>query len=260
VKREVAFETYGVTVVVELGDATLAEAVSKVLPPGHTAADPAAATLGFELGAAAGGLFVAQRGERRVDGLALDDAVDLFDGWLREAIAAASPELVFVHAGVVAHRGRGLVLPGATFTGKTELVLALLGAGATYCSDEFAVIDREGRVHPYPRPLGVRDRDTGLPRRVPPAALGAATAAGPVRPAVVAMTRYVPGASWQPRVETPAAGVMHLLAHSGQARSDPERVLAAVHQVADRAVTLAGPRGEADEAAAALLRFLEQAE
>ena len=41
-------------------------------------------------------------------------------------------------------------------TGKTTLVKALVEAGATYYSDEFAVLDKEGQVQPYPVPLSIR--------------------------------------------------------------------------------------------------------
>ena len=64
-------------------------------------------------------------------------------------VANYAPDRVFVHAGVVAWRGRALVLPGTSFAGKTTLVAELVRAGAIYYSDEYAVLDEQGRVHPY---------------------------------------------------------------------------------------------------------------
>ncbi|WP_157871812.1 hypothetical protein [Gloeothece verrucosa] len=64
---------------------------------------------------------------------------------------------LFVHAGVVGWRGRAIVIPGRSFSGKTTLAAALVKAGAIYYSDEYAVIDRDGLVHPYPRPLCIRE-------------------------------------------------------------------------------------------------------
>ena len=71
-------------------------------------------------------------------------------------VANYAPDRVFLHAGVVAWRGRALVLPGTSFAGKTTLVAELVRAGATYYSDEYAVLDALGRVHPYARELQMR--------------------------------------------------------------------------------------------------------
>ena len=60
-----------------------------------------------------------------------------------------------------------IVMPGASFAGKTTMVRAWLEAGATYYSDEFAVLDRTGRVHPFARPLAIREGSTASTRRVP---------------------------------------------------------------------------------------------
>src|SRR4029450_1319780 len=71
-------------------------------------------------------------------------------------VAEHAPHHLFVHAGVVGWEGRAIVMPGASFAGKTTLVQAWLERGATYYSDEFAVLGRAGRVHPFARPLAIR--------------------------------------------------------------------------------------------------------
>ena len=65
-------------------------------------------------------------------------------------VALAAQDFLFVHAGVVQWKGQAIVVPGRTETGKSSLVMALVKAGGEYFSDEYAVLDREGRVHPYP--------------------------------------------------------------------------------------------------------------
>jgi hypothetical protein len=62
-----------------------------------------------------------------------------------------------VHAGVVTWRGQGMLFPGQSHAGKSTLVAAFLQRGATYFSDEYALIDPEGRVNPYPRSLLLRN-------------------------------------------------------------------------------------------------------
>src|SRR4051794_20574153 len=64
------------------------------------------------------------------------------------------------------------VIPRVSHSGKTTLVAALVRAGATYYSDEYAVFDAQGSVHPYARPLGIRDGNGDRPRRCPVQELG----------------------------------------------------------------------------------------
>ena len=58
-------------------------------------------------------------------------------------VALAARDFLFVHAGVVQWKGRAVVVPGRTETGKSSLVMALVNAGSEYFSDEYAVLDRE---------------------------------------------------------------------------------------------------------------------
>jgi hypothetical protein len=83
---------------------------------------------------------------------------------LDDAVIQRLSELRAVHAGAVLWNGRALLLPGPTHSGKSSLVAELLKRGATYFSDEYALIDSEGRAHPYPRPLLLRN---GCPDQLP---------------------------------------------------------------------------------------------
>jgi hypothetical protein len=65
--------------------------------------------------------------------------------------------LLFVHAGVVAFDGRGMILVGESGVGKTSTVAALVRRGATYLSDEVALLDPEaGVVIPFTLPMAVK--------------------------------------------------------------------------------------------------------
>ena len=90
----------------------------------------------------------------------LDEALDSFESNLQLYVAEAARRRVFVHAGVVGWRGQAILIPGRSHTGKTTLVTELVKRGATYYSDEYAVVDAKGRVHPYPKPLQVREGET----------------------------------------------------------------------------------------------------
>src|SRR5205085_11744707 len=98
---------------------------------------------------------------------ALERLLEAFEADLHLYIATASPNLTFLHAGVVGWKGRAIVVPGSSFTGKTTLVREMLHLGATYYSDEFAVVDRSGLVHPFPRPLGIRQRGAHVQTKHP---------------------------------------------------------------------------------------------
>ncbi len=89
------------------------------------------------------------------EGRRLTDAGSALAAHAERIVAERAPDHLFVHAGVVGWEGRAIVMPGASFAGKTTLVQAWLEAGAVYDSDEFAVLDRAGRVHPFPRPLAI---------------------------------------------------------------------------------------------------------
>jgi hypothetical protein len=180
-------------------------------------------------------------------------ALGILDAELRMYIALHAPDYVFVHAGVVGVDDRTIVLPGRSFAGKTTLVAALVRAGAEYWSDEYAVLDADGLVHPYPKPLSVRINDTCETDEQPVESLGGRAGDRPLPVAVIAFTNYRLGAAWALSARTAGEGAVKLLEHSIAARSRPDQVLAAVRRAAVGAMVLEGDRGDADEAAASLL-------
>jgi hypothetical protein len=70
---------------------------------------------------------------------ALDQVLLALETDLHRYTAEATPDMTFLHAGVVGWQGRAFVLPGRSLSGKTTLVREMLRLGATYYSDEFAV-------------------------------------------------------------------------------------------------------------------------
>jgi hypothetical protein len=159
-----------------------------------------------------------------------------------------------VHAGVVGWNGQAIVIPGRSYSGKSSLVTALVKAGATYYSDEFAVLDERGRVHPYAVPLAIRPDQNGAPpikRRVEE--IGGVAGARPMPVGLVLITRYVSGTRFRPRPVSAGRAVLELLGNTLPARRRPERVLDALTQVVSRALVLRGTRGEAEETAPQIL-------
>ena len=169
-------------------------------------------------------------------------------------VAEHAPDHLFVHAGVVGCEGRAIVMPGASFAGKTTLVQAWLDEGATYYSDEFAVLDRAGRVHPFARPLAIRDGSTSSTRHVPVAALGAKTGTTPLPIGLVLVTWYCLGARWRPRRLTAAPTLLALMRHTVAARGNPEHSMPILKQAVTGGIAFAGQRGEARPFVSAILR------
>jgi hypothetical protein len=73
------------------------------------------------------------------------------------SLLSLRPYRVFVHAGVVGWKGKAIVIPGRSHSGQSTMVAELVRAGASYYSDEYAVFDYRGRVHPFPKDLELRD-------------------------------------------------------------------------------------------------------
>lgn len=95
-------------------------------------------------------------GEKLIESDDIEAILDCLESDLQIHLADRSPGRVFIHAGVVRWQGCAIVIPGRSFSGKSTLVAAFIRAGASYYSDEFAVIDFEGFVHPYHRLLSLR--------------------------------------------------------------------------------------------------------
>jgi hypothetical protein len=249
----IAFESFGVRVRVT-GDAPeVIERIPSMLPPGALPCQPLTAEESFGVLAESGGSYRFTRGGSPVStGLDLNFALMLLENQLRIYIGLHAPNRIFVHAGVVARDGRAIVIPGSSFAGKTTLVLALVRAGAVYYSDEFAVIDERGLVHPYAGPLSLRDfgqhqSDHHVER------FGGLTGDEPLPIGAVVLTQYRAGAEWRPTRLSPGRGVLAMLANTLAALKRSEEAVRVTTRAIDRAVVLEGERGEADEIARRLL-------
>ncbi|MFN7925179.1 MAG: hypothetical protein U0Q16_34095 [Bryobacteraceae bacterium] len=184
------------------------------------------------------------------------ELLDHFRSRLHETVALHSPH-VFVHAGVVAIGGRLVAIPGVSCAGKSTLVAELVRRGATYYSDEYAVLDERGLVHPYPKPLSLR-QPSGPPRLTPVGDLGGRVGRRSLPLKLVAMVRYRAGKQWSVRAMSPAETLFALLENTLVARSRPEAVLPVLARAAEGASGLRGVRGEAGEAIAEIAQFMNQ--
>lgn len=258
------FTAYGVRAGVRVSDRAALDAVAGRLPPGwrHSASPSVTRLYSLISGAGGGGCRVRRFHLLYAGAKLLARALDAeavferLESDLQLYVAERSPRRVFVHAGVVGWRGRAIVIPGRSLSGKTTLVAELVRAGAEYYSDEYAVFDAAGRVHPYARPLAVREGGGLRQTRRSVEEFGGHAGEMPLPVALVVATRYERGAVWPPRRLTAGECVLELLSNTVPARRSPGRALSALTKAAAGATILAGPRGEAAAAAEAILGSL----
>jgi hypothetical protein len=257
----ITFETFGLEMQARASSEEIAARIESRIPPMSRPIEPGLDTQRFAIiEEGVGSHSVWNPNNMVCTDASLEFALLTLEGQLRSWVAVNAPGAIFVHAGVVGHDGSAIVIPGHSFAGKTTLVAELVRRGATYFSDEFAVVDREGLVHPYPKPLSIRSirssdefDDEMIETDTPVEDLGgvAGDTAWPM--SLAAVTYYVPGAQWQPRRLSRGEGALALLSHAVPARTRPAEALQFLARASERAVVLEGERGEAGEFAAMIL-------
>jgi hypothetical protein len=84
------------------------------------------------------------------------DAVLVHQQWELNRLAIESQRCA-IHAAAVSIDGQGVLLAGASHSGKSTLAAWLVAEhGAGYVADEVSALDDQLRVRPFPRPVGLR--------------------------------------------------------------------------------------------------------
>lgn len=185
---------------------------------------------------------------------AIETALSDLELW----VAAHARDVIFLHAGCVEVDGRAIVLPGFTLSGKTTLTRALIDTGASYLSDEYAVLTADGSVLPYRRPLSVRIPGEPVVQRIKWAECGAGIGEAPVAVGLFALLRHNLDAGWEVAQLSRAHAILHLLQQTVAARSRPVDATLALERGTEYAITIEGTRGEAAEAAERLISALTE--
>jgi hypothetical protein len=131
-------------------------------------------------------------------------------------------------------------------------VLALLAEGARYFSDEYAVIDRRGKIHPFPRPISLR-QGVESSRVTPVAQYGCFHG---IRATAIISTYYSSRGEWEPSVASPGATVLEMMSNAIAARYHTNLILKCLTEVVKGTVCWRGARGEADIAARRIVAAL----
>ncbi len=258
-----AFVSHGARIGLRVSDASVLNRLPGLLPPGwQPAASPVVDNLYSLKIAAASPRSDVRRYHMLYQGIErlarthdLEEALAALQSDLHTQVAAWARERLFVHAGVVGWGGKVVVIPGRTFSGKSSLVAALVRAGATYFSDEYAVFDADGCVHSYAKPLSLRDEEGSPQGTYPIEALGGQAATEPLPVGMIVSTQYQEGARWRPRLLSPGRAMLTLLDNTVQVRKQPQTAMQTLQKAALGAEAFGSKRGEADQVAAWLKAF-----
>lgn len=186
--------------------------------------------------------------------LDIDSILRIFEDDIELYIAENTTHRLFIHAGVVGWHGRAILLPGKSLTGKSRLVARLLEAGASYYSDEFALLDRDGLVHPYPRPLALRTSPEESPTRIRNWGREPLSRKRPLPVGLIAFSQYEADGKWRPRPLSQGKAVLSLLSNTLSARRRPQLAMSVLPKLVTKAPAIQSARGDAEETAHALLQ------
>lgn len=170
-------------------------------------------------------------------------------------LATYAPDLVFVHAGVVLTKFGLVVTPGRSYAGKSTLTKSLVEAGAKYYTDEYAIIDKAGLVHSFPRALSQR-LPGGKVNHIPAVDLGWSEDLGPVPIRAVLSCSFSKDGLWSPEEGSRGKAILALLENTVSARTEPERALRYLSKAMEAAVFIESNRGESDETARLILEWM----
>lgn len=186
--------------------------------------------------------------------LTMTGLLDKFQAFSSITIAELAKEKLFIHSGVVGWRGKAILLPGISNSGKSTMVAELVKQGATYYSDEFAVLDKQGYVTAYAKPLSLREPVTQQQQDTPIKSIGGKTGICRLPVGLVIISRYKNGALWKPKQLTSGLGLLRLLENTHSAQRTPGRAMQFLKHVVSKACVIQSSRGEAQDVAQKILK------
>jgi hypothetical protein len=260
---QVKFECFGAKIGVRFNDINARDAVLAALPSmAKTLNQKAPVTHTF---------FLAWEAKGKQDALFKDDELiairrdkdrllALLETQIRMLIGETAPEHVFIHAGAVMLNGKALIIPAKSYSGKTTLVAELVKNGAVYYSDEYAVIDRNGFLHPYAKKLSLRKPGKYKQTDVSVENLGGRQGTELARVDCVLLVTFdaklPPGYRPRFRKLSPGKGIMEILKHALPIRSNPKLTLLALNNLTKGAIIYATKRGEVTDFVKFILNLL----
>jgi hypothetical protein len=255
-----SFFSYGVKLELRIPDALLSQLTWPIVPGAEFADEGRAdAALTVQAGRSVEGearYEIAENGAVLSAVSSVEAVACAVESWAQLTVATLAKGLVFVHAGVVRWKDRAIVVPGRSLSGKSTLVLSLVERGADYYSDEYAIFDSEGRVHPYWRLPKLR---AAHDQKVAGSLLGGTLNGAPPKPVPlgwVLISRYEAASRWHPRRLSCGKTLLGLLDNTVPLRCRPEESVKVLARAVKNAQGFEGLRGEAADFADQVLASL----
>jgi hypothetical protein len=258
-----AFRAFGSTLRIESNDTDLLDDIRvetnsaligklEYIDPGSAIPDR---VLGVYLDGEAYRLY--EDGEESTHGTSRRNFIKFYNAIVRVAVGEHAENLVFLHAGAVAWNEKAIVMPAHSFSGKTTLVAELVKLGAVYYSDEYAVIDADGRVNPYERDLSVRfDGGRSEHTLIPVETIGGKAGVDPVPIGMLLLTTYDPNACFQPKRLTLGEAIVGTIPFAIPVLKYPERTIKHLQTAFEHSICLSSARGDAARTAVLILDLL----
>ena len=262
--QEFLFESYGVVVKVGCNNQTLLLEAEmrirnaflnrlKIIESSNVSAKHL-----FEIGLQDSVYFFSENGSKSSQTGSKTVLLNFFESKVRLTIAEHAVSRVFLHSGVVGWKGKAILIPGNSYSGKTTLVAELVKGGAVYYSDEYAVLDEFGFVHPFPRPLGMRGTgERHIQTDVSVESLGGVAGEEPLQVGMVLITEYHPDFGWDPIFLSPGGGVIEMIPHTIPMRFNTAFALDVLNKVASSALVVKSQRHDSKKFAKILLNFFD---
>jgi hypothetical protein len=257
---EFGVDVFDSSIHVECADSEILEVLKRyVFPPvPHRNSAASSPDIHLSIGRGARDFWVSLNHKPAASAVTLHDAALAAVKALDDAVVHRMKMFRAVHAGAVLINETAVILPGSTHAGKSSLVAELLRQGASCFSDEYALIDNEGQVHSYPRPLLLRN---GLPRQslVLPEELNAGFAVCSAPVGWIFALDYVVGEeAWNMHEMAQSEAVMLLLRNTPHEMAHSPEIVDFFLRVAANAVCYAGQRCDAAEAATRVIDLIHR--
>jgi hypothetical protein len=251
------WNAYGYRVRFEWNDADFTSLVERVVLPDWSEDTVGPADAVFGVLRERRNISIEQNGETKSQNLSMESIIHSLKRFCHLEVATFVQDLVFVHAGVVLTEFGLLLLPGRSYAGKSTLVKSLIDAGGRYFSDEYAIVDKDGLVRPFPRDLCLR-LPQGKEDFHPATSLGWNSAMAPQPVAAVMATHYEKNADWSARELSQGEAVLKLLENTVCARTEPQKAISFLATAVERSVCFEVTRGESPQAADIILQMMSK--
>ncbi len=262
--KSFCFESYGVSVRIESNlQELLTEAESRirrVMLERIRTGELVEARLVFGLFLDHEGIYHLSRNREDVtQGDSKEKFFNYFESLLRISIGEFATSWVFLHSGVVGWKGKAIVIPATSYGGKSTLVAELVKKGAEYYSDDYAVFDKDGLVHPFPRMLSMRGiEDEHAQTDISIESIGGTIGTRQIPVSCVLLTRYREDGVWHPVILTPGQAILEMVPHTLAVRRETEYALAVLKTVVSGAIVVKSERGDAAEFTRIFLDFVDK--